>query len=348
MSKLIKHKIYQRAILLLVFGVIIVAAGCVRRQQGDKEVEIGEPVTQPTLMKLYNEAQELIRARETTEAIAKYRVFLEKHPQGAHVPQIYLWIGMAYIWKGEPKQALAQYEKIITEYPDFAHMPWVLYEMHIAYTVAQENKNANAKLQQLIDAYPDTRLAAQARFIRGQNYYEQGAYQSTIEACKQVMTDIADPEMDLLWRGRALYMIGQSYRKLEQYDQAIQSLQQSIDATQARQQSYEQQGINTENFDAAKAQIQRILGDTYRDAERYDEAVASYQEILNAYPNDYHTPLALYSMAQTLGTQGKTQQAIAAYQQLIARDPNYTEKAQKEINLLNQAPDETRSVCAHP
>ena len=218
MSKLIKHKIYQRVIFLLVLGIIIVTAGCVRREQGDREIEIGELVTQQTLMKLYDEAQGLINTRNTTEAIAKYRAFLEKQPQGAHVPQIYLWIGMAYIWKGEPKQALAQYEKIITEYPDFAHMPWVLYEMHITYTVAQENENAFAKLQQLIDTYPDTPLAAQARFIRGQNYYEQGAYQSAIEACKQVLTDIADPEMNLLWRGRALYMIGQSHRKLEQYD----------------------------------------------------------------------------------------------------------------------------------
>ena len=84
MSKLIKHKIYQRAILLLVLGVIIVAAGCVRRQQGDKEVEIGEPVTQPTLMKLYNEAQGLISAKKTTEAIAKYKEFLTQHPEGNH------------------------------------------------------------------------------------------------------------------------------------------------------------------------------------------------------------------------------------------------------------------------
>ena len=342
MSKLIKHKIHQRAIVLLVLGVIIVAVGCVRRQQEDRKIEIGEPVTQPMLMKLYDEAQELIRARETTEAIARYEAFLEEYPKGAHAPQIYLWIGMAYVWKGEPKQALAQYEKIITEYSDFANMPSVLYEMYIAYTVAQEHENALAKLQQLIDAYPDTHLAAQARFIRGKNYYEQGAYQSAIEACEQVLTDITDPEKNLLWRGRALCMIGQSYRKLEQYDQAVQALQQSIGATQARQQNYKQQGINTANFDAAKAQIQRILGDTYRDAGRYDEAVALYQQIINTYPNDYHTPLVLYSMAQTLGTRGKTQQAIEVYQQLIARDSSYTEKAQKAINLLNQTSSERK------
>lgn len=342
MSKIIKHKIYQRVILLLVLGVIIVAVGDVRGQQGDREIEIeiGD-VTQPTLKKLYEEAQELIRVKKTTDAIAKYKAFLTQHPKGNHVPRVYLWMGKAYVWNGEPKQGLTQYEKIINEYPNFAHMPSVLYEMHIAYTVVQENGNAFAKLQQLIDVYPDTYLAAQARFIRGKNHYEQGAYQSAIKAYKQVLTDVADPEKNQLWRGRALYMIGQSHRKLEQYDQAVQSLQQSLDATQARQQSYEQQGISTENFDAAKAQIQRIIGDTYQDAKSYDEAVAAYQEVLDVYPNDHHTSIVLYSMAQTLGAQGHTQQAIAVYQQLIARDSSYTEKAQEEIDLLSKASDET-------
>ena len=344
MSKFVTHRIYQRLMFLLVLVVIVVLTSYVRAQKAEREIEIeiGEPaVTQAMLTKLYDDAQALINAQKTTEAITKYKTFLTEHPKGTHVPQIYSWIGRAYVWKGEPKEGIAQYEKVIAEYPDFAHMPSVLYEMYLAYAVAQEDGNASAKLQQLIDTYPNTHIAARARFIRGKRYYEQGAYQSAIEACNLVVTDIEDPDKNLLWRGIALYMKGESHRKLGQYDMAIQSLQQGITATQARQQSYAQQGISTENFDAAKAEIQRILGDTYQDAERYGEAVASYQQILNAYPDDHHIPLVLYSMAETLGKQGRTQEAIEAYQRLIARgSSDLTDQAQKRLALLNSVPGE--------
>lgn len=345
LSKLVTHKMYQRVILLFVLGVVV-AAGYVRGQQVEKEIEIEIGVTQVTqsmLMKLYNQAEAMINARKTTEAIEKYKSFLAQHPTGPHVPQIKLWMGRAYVWKGEPQQGLIQYKKIIAEYPDFAYMPAVLYEMHLAHAQAKDNENALAKLQQLIDTYPDTHLAAQARFIRGQRYYEQGAYQSAIEAFNKVQIDTKDPFQNLLWRDSALLMIGESHRKLEQYDEAIEAVQQSITAMQAKQQSYEQQGISTEHFGAGKAQTGRILGDTYQDAGRYDEAIAKYNQVIDAYPNDYNTVLALYSKAQLFGEQGKTQKAIETYQQLIAWDANYTERAEKEIALLNQAAGENKA-----
>jgi tetratricopeptide (TPR) repeat protein len=248
-------------------------------------------------------------------------------------------MGRAYVSKGEIKQGLTLYDKILTEYPNFVYMPAVLFEMHIAHLKARDSEKALAKLQQLIDTYPDTYMAAQARFIRGKHYYDQGVYQSAIDAYKQVLTDIEDPFKNVLWRGIALRMIGESHQKLEQYNQAIEALQQSLDATQALQESYEQRGISTAHFGAGKAKSLRLLGDTYRDAGRYDEAIASYNQVVNTYPNDYNMPLALYAMAQIFSEQGKTEQAIETYQQLIARDANYREQAEKEIALLNQATD---------
>jgi tetratricopeptide (TPR) repeat protein len=248
-------------------------------------------------------------------------------------------MGRAYVSKGEIKQGLTLYDKILTEYPNFVYMPAVLFEMHIAHLKARDSEKALAKLQQLIDTYPDTYMAAQARFIRGKHYYDQGVYQSAIDAYKQVLTDIEDPFKNLLWRDSALYMIAKSHRKLGQYTQAIEAVQQGTTATQSRHQNYEQQGISTENFGADKAQAQQLLGDTYRDAGRYNEAVAAYNQLITTYPNDNNVSLALYAMAQIFSEQGKTEQAIETYQQLIARDANYREQAEKEIALLNQATD---------
>ena len=344
MSKLIKKR-YQRVILLFVLGIIVVVVGYVRGQPANRDVEIEvgvAPVTQAMLTKLYNDAQALINARKTTEAIEKYKTFLTEHPTGTHVPQIYLWRGKAYVWKGEVKQGLTQYEKIIAEYPNFAQMPSVLFEMYIAYAKIKDGAQALAKLQQLIDTYPDTYMGAQARFIRGKHYYNQGAYQSAIDAYKQVLTDIEDPFKNLLWRDSALYRIANSHRKLGQYTQAIEAVQQGITATQARHQNYEQQGISTENFGADKAQAQQLLGDTYRDAGRYNEAVEAYNQLITTYPNDYNVSLALYAMAQIFSEQGKTEQAIETYQQLIARDANYRERVEKELALLNPATGENK------
>ena len=109
MSKLIKQKMYQGVILLFVLGVIVVAVGCVHRQQADREVE----VTQPMLDKLYYDAEALKSARKTTEAIARYKIFLAQHPAGAHVPRIYSWMGRAYVWNGEIKQGLTLFEKML-------------------------------------------------------------------------------------------------------------------------------------------------------------------------------------------------------------------------------------------
>lgn len=340
MSKLIKQKMYQQVILLFVLGVILVTAGCARRQQVERDVEI---VTQPMLDKLYHDAEALKSARKTTEAIARYKIFLTQHPTGPHVPQIYSWMGRAYVWNGEIKQGLTLFEKLIAEYPNCAQVPGVLFDMHLAHLSAKEDEKALAKLQQLIDTYPDTYMGAQARFIRGKYYYNRGAYQNAIEASKQVLTDIKDPFKSLLWRGMALQVIGESHRKLKQYEQAIEAVKQSIDAIQALQENYKQQGMSTENFGGARAQARRLLGDTYRDAGRYDEAVSSYNHVINTYPNDYNTPLALYAMAQIFSEQGKTEQAIEIYQQLVARDANYRERVEKEIALLNQASGENKT-----
>ena len=78
MSKLIKQKMYQGVILPFVLGVIVVAVGCVHRQQADRKVK----VTQPMLDKLYYDAEALKSARKTTEAIARYKIFLAQHPTG--------------------------------------------------------------------------------------------------------------------------------------------------------------------------------------------------------------------------------------------------------------------------
>lgn len=320
MTNMVKHKIYRIVIPLSILSIII-AVGYVRGQQADREIEIeiGKQAVklEEPLAKLHDEAEKLLKAGKTAEAIAKYEEFLAQNPKGDHVPIVYLWIGGCYTWIGKPEQAIAQYEKIISGYPDFAYMPAVLYEMSIAYEISQDYDNALAKLQQIMETYPDTRMADQAQFTRGSIHYYQKKYETAIEEYKKVLTDETDKNKH--WRGLALYMMGASYWGLKQYDEAIQVLQQRIKEFGA---------------DAQNAQTQLTLGHVYHSAKHYDEAIASYNKMMKNYPKDHNVPFALYSIGQSLEAQGRTQKAIEIYQRLIERYPNYKELAQKRIDFL--------------
>ena len=327
MARILKSRMYGIIIALSVLGIII-AVGYVLGQQANKdriiEIEIGVKAKKPVgeLFKapanklFFDEVQQLRKAGKIEEALAKCQEFLAQNPESDLVPVVYLQMSICYTQIRKPKLAIAQYKKIISEYPNFSYMPAVLLGMSNAYEMSEEYDNALLSLQQIIDKYPNTRVASQAQSIRGNIYYWQEKYETALEEYKKVLDDELPENKG--WRANALYMMGESYRKLKEYDKALQVLQRRI-----------------KDF-GSHAQTEFNIGCVYHSAGRYDEAVSAFNKMVKEYPEDHNAPTAQYYAGTSLEAQGKTQEAIEAYQQLIENHPACREQAQNRIDFLSQ------------
>jgi len=61
---------------------------------------------------------------------------------------------------------------------------------------------------------------------------------------------------------------------------------------------------------------------THRKSEQYDDAIVSYQELIDTYPDSIRTPEAYYAIGTIYQNQKKSyRQAIDYYRQLVNNSP---------------------------
>ena len=110
---------------------------------------------------LYNNAVELIRARQYDLAISQLETVIREYPQGQFAANAYYWLGEVHAAKPEPdydaaRQALAQ---VITFFPESRKVPDAAFKLGKVYHLTGDCARATELLQQVVSQHDGKTVA---------------------------------------------------------------------------------------------------------------------------------------------------------------------------------------------
>jgi tol-pal system protein YbgF len=147
------------------------------RQEELKELQKGMPsnqvsspeATEPLLAENenvkrdYEVARQALGRKDYRFAIARFKDFLQKHPQSKLADSAQYWIGESHYALREFEQAIVEFDAVRSKYPQGEKVPAALLKQGFAFAELGENANAKLILQQVVDKYAQTPEAVQAK-----------------------------------------------------------------------------------------------------------------------------------------------------------------------------------------
>jgi len=214
-------------------------------------------IAERPITNLFEEAQALLNQEKYEESIVKFQELIEKYPDSDFVGGALFSIGWMQKQLGQMEKALVSFEEIINNYPENIRFPEALY--HSA-SIAQYSKEE--KSLEKAEEYCDKLL---------NEYPDIGEYQ--INLVNQLKAEI---EVRKLFREpKALFEEGQYEESLEKLQELIEKYPDSIMTDDAL----------------------ILIGYCYLELEKNDQALVSFEEIIENYPSSRYFPKAIYYSA---------------------------------------------------
>lgn len=291
----------------------------------------------------------LYEQRKLTEALAAYRKAVEFNPQDAPG---YYGIGIVLHDQGKPQEAITYYRKAIERDPVLIH-PYR--ELGIALKELNRRPNdaasyyawglsLSAQQRQEAIAHYRKAIALNPSFARA--YHSLG---TALIYTENGSTNLSDEVIAALRKAVELVPTHRSFyddlwnramtlREFGQADRAVPIYQFLLTVVQNDPDMYVDYGMTLwygKKPTAAIAAVQKaialdaenveayiLLGNIYADQKQLDQAVAAYQQAITLEGEAVGTSLALGGLQEALRQQGKLDQAIEIYRQLVQRYPN--------------------------
>ncbi len=277
----------------------------------------------------FEAADDFANARTTFTAVANdNRQPQERRAAAAYSAAVATWRG------GAPAEALPLLAAIAKEQPASPYAARALYDQ--AWILQEDAKvvDAAARFQELVTRFPADPLAADAHFRLGEIAYDQADYATAVAAYEAALAGEAPS-----FANDVRYKLAWACEKLERSDDAIKTfaalIADNADHPYANEARYRQARllINAGKHDDAlpllaaiptdspfAEQAQLLLAETQRGTNRQREALASYERILQEWPNGTAALQAQLGRAHTLRDLGAHRDALEAYQLVINGD----------------------------
>ena len=259
-------------LLFPLVATLLLLAGCGRIAVGPPLP--GEP---PEARRLYEQAEKLYASGSLDSALQAYTGYLEQYPRGLQAPAALMKMGAIYESRGRTADARAVYDRLVKTFPDSplagpARVNWLAtYAREEDYGQVIENAPA------VIDALQTDAQRYRAYMLLARAHLEIGDLANAVPA---------------LARAHAL---GDDQQRAE----VARTLQQVLPRLSlAELQSL----LGSQKDDFTRSALMVRLGEFYLEQERYDEAMAVFEQFLEAYPGH---PEAARVREQVAALQGK-------------------------------------------
>ena len=186
------------------------------------------------------------------------------------------------------------------------------------YRWSKNSSLAVATYDQIIKQWPHDDIATQALYSKGKHYYHQRQFDQARTIFRQIVDDEQKTEK---WRLFAIKLMGLSYFKADEYQQAVTIFEEKL-----------------RRF-GNDAYAVHMIAEAYRRGEQYTEAIAAFKRILREQPDYKEAHVAAYFIGECLEKQGNLEEATEAYQKAIAEHPKVAEEAQLRIRKIERGQD---------
>ena len=311
------------------------------------------------------------------EAVRTLQALADRSPSFDRVGEAYYWMGNAYLAQEQLDQALSAYNEAASRNALPAEVlqevrfqkAWALHEddQHDeaarAFTALAESvpsarrgrdalfwaadseyqtgdyDTARTLLLRYLNQFPDGRHAAAAQYALGWTHFEQQQYRPAARAFQRFLDSNAPADDAIPYRKDARLRLADSYFALKRYADAIQ-IYQSVGGTGADYALYQAaQALNRDDRPRQAIETYQELVNLYPDSrwrqealyrvgyiyfqqQDYRQARQTYRSLLDRFPDSRAAADALYGIGDTHYNDGNLEQAAQTYQQVLSRYPD--------------------------
>lgn len=135
---------------------------------GNRMTEVAE---KPGESDAYRAAYALVRSQEFDAAVASFKQFLERFPDGRYAPNAHYWLGELYLvlQPPDPEKARQSFMLLLDQYPGNAKEPDALYKLGRVHYIKGNRERSREFLDRVIRQYPESSAAGLAREFIQQN-----------------------------------------------------------------------------------------------------------------------------------------------------------------------------------
>ncbi len=230
---------------------------------------------------------------ENEKAIDAYRRATALDPK--YAPPWYS-LGNIYAALERDEEAINAYRQAIDANPA---NPWPYHNLALVYEKREQYSEAVTFYQQAIERHANNRDKAVSWDSLGNVYRDAGSFQEAVHAFQEALK--LNPGYALPWNS-----LGDVYNALEDYPKAVEAYKRAIE------------------LDPGYTWPYNNLGLVYESMGQYDLAIITFKEGIGRHANDQDRAISWNSLGDIYGTLNREGEAMAAYEEAIRLDPDYT------------------------
>lgn len=247
------------------------------------------------------------------------------------------------------------YESFLQAFPNSTHRPEVYYNLAYSYEEEGDLDRAVSLYDELALTAPSAQFAPEIYLRLGEHNFETNRFRKAIEYYQKVLDQGDTPLYE-----KALFKIGWSRYAMDQFEEAEEAFAGVLDLhtkQDKRGDLYNESleilaKILSETGGAAALEaflkdhenpaygldLSIQLGAYFQETARYGEAIDTYREILDTYPNASQAPFVEQSLVAALKTEKKVAEAEALQASMVARYGRGTpwDRANQDPDLRKQ------------
>jgi tetratricopeptide (TPR) repeat protein len=254
------------------------------------------------------------------------------------------------------EEARKAYDAFLEEFPDSEHRAEVMYNMAYSYEEEGDLDTAVTLYDELALTAPTAQFAPEIFLRLGEHSFETNRFTKSIEYYQKVLDQGDTPLYE-----KALFKIGWSRYAMDQFKEAEETFAQVLalhtERGKERGDLYNESleilakilsetggasaleaFLKAHNNPAYGLDLSVQLGTYFQETARYEEAIDTYREILDTYPQAPQAPFVEQSLIQALKTEKKIAEAEGLQASMVDRYGRGTawDRANKDPDLRQQ------------
>lgn len=237
------------------------------------------------------------------EALEQYAALVERYPRGHYVSTSYFNQGTIYGNREDHDKARESYKKSAESTTDWKFQANIQARIGGIYSDQKDYDNAIATYRSLLNEYPESDFVAQAKYGIADSYFKTGKWDEAINSYEKVINEHRDAEEAKDVIPKCFYGLGKTY-----YQLSVKHME---------------------------------SGETEKGVERFKQALESYQETIDQFPQSYFSRYQIENELYLMGTESYSRKnyenTLAAFDKLVGSFPKslHLEEASHYIGKVN-------------
>lgn len=244
-------------------------------------------------------------------------------------------LGLCQVGLKQYPEAVSTFRALLDDDPDYGNADKALYELAWALKSQEKEAEAAEAFAQLVGRFPDSPLASEGHYHVGEEKYRNGDFAAAVEAYQASMAAAQDAPLG----EKAAHKLGWAFFRQERLEDARKTFAHqratwpegplAPDAAFMEaevlfsQDKYEEALAGYEAVENPSTKEFKTLtllhaGQSAAQLKQWEKALETLDKLIDEFPDSSHLPEALYEKGWALQNVGREDEALAAYEQVIA------------------------------